>query len=135
MPNIIHTESSNTNVVDFSKEEHNYSYPFELDLDPKGELHKDLVSKIMPFVQESAGNISTRFDSWNEIDRTLTAYIETDDAEKEVVYNDPRKPVSIVFPNTYAIMETILAYLVAAFYQEPKEFVLSNVPSRIFLIA
>lgn len=118
MPNIAYGNVSNKNI-DFSSESHDYSYPFELNLDPKSQLHKDLIAKIMPYVQESAGNISTRFDSWNEIDRTLTAYIEPDEAEKEVSFNDPRKPVSIVFPNTYAIMETILAYMVAAFHQEP----------------
>ena len=118
MPNIIYGEVGNKKV-DFSRENYDYDYPFELNLDPKGDLHRELIAKIMPYVQESAGNLSSRFDSWNEIDRTLTAYIQTDDAEKEVVYNDPRKPVSIVFPNTYAIMETILAYLVAAFYQDP----------------
>jgi len=105
--------------IDFSKTQFDYDYPFELDLDPKGALHKKILGLIMPYAQEAAGNISSRFSSWNEIDRTLTAYIPADDAEKEIIFNDPRKPTSIVFPNTYAIMETLLAYLIAAFYQDP----------------
>ena len=96
-----------------------YDYPFELDLDPKGELHKKLLGKVMSCANEAASSISTRFSSWNEIDRTLTAYIDADEAERELNLNDPRKPISIVFPNSYAIMETILSYLIAAFYQDP----------------
>ena len=118
MPNILR-QPMGRQKVDFSKVNHDYNYPKGLDLDPKSDLHKDLLDKIMTYAHESAAHISNRFDSWNEIDRTLTAYIEHDDDEKEVTYNDPRKPVSIVFPNSYAIMETILAYLIAAFYQDP----------------
>ena len=118
MPYIVRGEIQNNSKL-FANTVHEYNYPHELNLDPKGTVHNKLVTKILGFAQEAAGNISNRFDSWNEIDRTLTAYIEVDDKEKEVIYNDPRKPVSVVFPNTYAIMETILAYLIAAFYQEP----------------
>ena len=116
---IITGDQSRPASHDFSRENYDYDYPFDLDLDPKGKLHKKLLGKIIPYAQESANNISSRFSSWNEIDRTLTAYIPADEAEKEVMFNDPRKPTSIVFPNTYAIMETILAYLIAAFYQDP----------------
>uniref|UniRef100_A0A6M3IFC0 Portal protein n=1 Tax=viral metagenome TaxID=1070528 RepID=A0A6M3IFC0_9ZZZZ len=119
MPNIIRGEEISNRSKEFIDKNFDYDYPFGLNLDPKEELHKNLINKIMKYAQEAAGNISTRYDSWNEIDRTLTAYIEIDDKEQEVIYNDPRKPVSIVFPNTYAIMETIQAYLVAAFYQDP----------------
>uniref|UniRef100_A0A6M3K7P6 Portal protein n=1 Tax=viral metagenome TaxID=1070528 RepID=A0A6M3K7P6_9ZZZZ len=119
MPNIIRGNEAFGNTSTFVGKEFEYDYPFELNLDPKGDLHRDIVNRIMKYAQEAAGNISNRYESWNEIDRTLTAYIELDDKEEEVIYNDYRKPVSIVFPNTYAIMETIQAYLVAAFYQDP----------------
>ena len=105
--------------VNLGDVKYEYDYPFELNLDPRGKLHKKILGKIMPYAHEAAGNISTRFGSWNEIDRTLTAYIPADDAELKVMYNDPRKPTSIVFPNTYAIMETIISYLMDAFYQDP----------------
>jgi len=119
MPYIAQTDNPSNNQVSLQDKNFDYDYPKGLNLDPKGDFHKKLKTKIMGYAQESASATSTRFDAWNEIDRTLTAYIETDDSEQEVKYNDPRKPVSIVFPYTYAIMETILAYLVAAFFQDP----------------
>ncbi len=118
MPNIVNGAFKDQGV-DLSKQKHDYEYPFGLNLNPNGKLHKKLIGKIMPYAREAASNISTRFSSWNEIDRTLTAYIPVDDAEKEMMYNDSRKPTSIVFPNTYAIMETIISYMIDAFYQNP----------------
>ena len=53
------------------------------------------------------------------IDKVLTAYIRTDDKEKEIKKKDDRKPVSIIFPYSYAMMETMLSYLVGAFFQDP----------------
>jgi hypothetical protein len=119
MPYIVTGNTSGGEKRDFSKDNYSYEYPFGLQLKPGSSLHDKLIGLIMPYARESASNISTRFPSWNEIDRTLTAYIPTDDAEKEMVQNDPRKPTSIVFPNTYAIMETIMAYMIDAFYQDP----------------
>lgn len=119
MPHMVFSEDAIKSRANFSGVELDYDYPRGLDLDPKKDKHRKLLVKILKYAQESASQVSTRFDSWNEIDRTLTAYIEVDDKESEVKYNDPRKPVSIVFPYTYAIMETIMAYLVAAFFQDP----------------
>ena len=120
MPNILYgDEFTGQRIRGLEDKEFNYSYPSGLDLNPKSDTHRKMVTKILRYAQEASGSISTRFDSWNEIDRTLTAFIEVDDKEQEVIYNDPRKPVSIVFPYTYAIMETILAYMVAAFFQQP----------------
>ena len=60
-----------------------------------------------------------RFPSWNEIDHTLTTYIDLSTEEKSVKDADNRKPVSLVFPHSYAILETILGYLISALFQEP----------------
>lgn len=105
--------------VDFSRENIQYDYPGGLKLKPTGKLHKKIVQKVMSMSGVAASNISTRFDSWNEIDRTLTAYIPLDDAELEMKDNDSRKPTSIVFPNSYAILETIMSYMLDAFLQDP----------------
>jgi len=59
--------------------------------------------------------MSMRHGSWNEMDRTLTAYQWADADEKKVQAKDSRKPISIVIPDTFAAMETILTYLMMAF--------------------
>lgn len=119
MPHMVYSDEGNSSRTNFSNVNIEYDYPEGLNFDPKGDFHRSVLTKVIRYAHEAAGAISTRFDSWNEMDRTLTAFIEIDDKEDEIVYNDPRKPVSIVFPYTYAIMETIMAYLVSAFFQDP----------------
>lgn len=96
-----------------------YDYPNGLDLSPQGELHQKLVSNISSYMQESYDVMQARYPSWAKIDRTLTAFIESDDDEDEVQSKDDRRPVSIVLPYSYAVRETILAYLGAAFFTNP----------------
>lgn len=98
---------------------HNYDYPDGLDLRPGHPFHDELRDKILRYARDSANVISNRFSSWNKIDETLTTYIDTDAAEEDIKNEDHRKPVSIIYPYSYAIMETILSYLLAAFFQEP----------------
>lgn len=96
-----------------------YEYPDNLKLRPGSELHDRLVSMVMERATDSFGMMSKRFSSWNEIDKTLTCYMWHDEEEEEVLQKDPRKPVSIVIPYTYATLETTLTYLMAAFLQDP----------------
>lgn len=97
----------------------NYDYPDGLDLRPGHAFHDELRDKILRYASDSANVMSSRFSSWNLIDETLTTYIDTDSAEEDIKEKDHRKPVSIVYPYSYAIMETILSYLLSAFFQEP----------------
>ncbi len=118
MPAIITGEPTQSRA-DFVGVEHKYDYPEGLNLDPKSELHQKIKSKIHQRALEAGAVMSKRFPSWNEIDRVLTTYIDLDDKEIAVKAKDSRKPVSIVFPYSYAILETILGYLTMAFFQEP----------------
>ena len=90
-----------------------------LDLKPGSDLHQRILGTLLQYARDSASVISRRHDKWNEIDRKLQAFIETSAEERDVKRADPRKPISIVFPYTYAILETIVAYMVAAFTPEP----------------
>lgn len=120
MPAIITSETGLS--AEFDRVELDYNYPEGLDWRPSNDtnsLHRKLRDELFSRASESAGAISNRFDSWNEIDRTLTAYIDLSTSEKAIKSKDNRKPVSIVFPNSYAILETLLSYMVAAFFQDP----------------
>jgi hypothetical protein len=105
--------------MELSRTDYNYDYSGGLNLNPGSKLHERIKTEVMKRAHEASSPMSKRFDSWNKIDETLTSYIETDDAEKLVTNKDHRKPVSIIYPYSYAIMETILGYLLAAFFQEP----------------
>jgi len=117
MPNII-VGSSDPSVT-LSGKHYDYDYPNDLNLKPGSELHEKIKTEVLARARESRNKISKRFDSWNEIDKVLTAYIDTDVEEEKIKEEDPRKPVSIVFPYSYAVMETLLTYLVMAFFQDP----------------
>lgn len=96
-----------------------YHYPRGLDLRPSGPIHAKLLARLNQRIMESSNEISKRHSSWKKIDRTLTAYIPLDDAEKKVQDRDERKPVSIVIPYSFATLETLLTYFSAAFLEYP----------------
>ncbi|GAF98588.1 unnamed protein product, partial [marine sediment metagenome] len=101
------------------QDEFEYEYPEGLDLRPGSDLHQKIITQVLDRARQSQTVMKKRYASWNEIDRTMTAYIDVDAKEAEIKGEDPRKPVSIVLPYSYAVMEIILTYLVVAFLQEP----------------
>jgi len=56
-----------------------------------------------------------RYTGWAEIDQTMNAYIPLTSEEKKLKATDKRRPVSIVVPSSYAILQTLLTYMVQAF--------------------
>lgn len=96
-----------------------YKYPRGLDLRPTSTLHQQLLTKLNLRVQESSREMSKRYPSWKLIDRTLTAYIPLDEAEKKLKTADERIPVSIVIPYSFATLETLLTYFSATFLEYP----------------
>jgi hypothetical protein len=102
-----------------SDKNYDYDYPDGLNLKPGSELHDKLRNEVLDRAREANSAVSNRFSSWNKIDEVLTAYIQLDDDEEDVQVSDERKPVSIVFPYTYAIHETVLTYLINAFLVDP----------------
>jgi len=94
-------------------------YPEGLKLHPDSELSKFIVREILSRAQISSSMMIKRFDSWNEQDKFLTAYKRIDDDERNILSMDDRKPVSIVFPYSYAILETLLSYMMTAFFRDP----------------
>jgi hypothetical protein len=119
MPYIVKGEPSSWKDDIYNKEHYDYDYPNGLDLKPGSDFHNKLRDKVWQRANESRHEISKRFSYWQEIDRTLTAYIPLKDAEEILKQQDTSKPVSIVFPYTYSILESMLTYLTMAFFQDP----------------
>jgi hypothetical protein len=120
MPNIAYGESARKDLPnDVLRKNFNYDYPEGLDLKPGSKFHQELLDKILMRARESSNCMVNRFPSWNNIDRVLTTYALTDQDEEDLQEEDSRKPVTIVFPYSFVIMETMLSYLVAAFFQDP----------------
>lgn len=119
MPNIVMGNPLSSSPILSPGVDYHYQYPDGLDFTPGKELHEFVKTEMLKRATEGYRRISGRYESWREIDRTMTTYITTDDAERKVKDKDKRKPVSIVFPYSYTIMETVLTYMTLAFLQDP----------------
>jgi hypothetical protein len=106
-------------VIGLKTKDINYSYPKDLNFKPGSELSNKVLTLVLDYATSSSCHMNTRFPAWQESDKTLTAYKRIDSEEENVLYNDDRKPVSIVYPHSYAILETLLAYMMSAFFQNP----------------
>lgn len=96
-----------------------YDYPEGLNFHPSSQLHNKVLSRILQRVRVSFENMQRRHQSWRKIDRTLSAYIPLSDVEKRLKCESPNTPVSIVFPHSYALLETLTAFLDGTFLKEP----------------
>jgi len=94
-------------------------YPNGLDFRPQSEVHEHVLGMLLDRVRVSHGAISKRYSDWKEIQDSLTAFIRHDEEEELIKQTDPRKPVSIVIPSSYAVLDTLLTYFVAAFLEDP----------------
>lgn len=119
MPYIVRGEPSSWKDDIYNKKNFDYDYPGGLNLKPGSKFHNKLRNKIWQRASEARHEISKRFSSWREIDRTLTVYVPLKDYEEKIVKKDSSKPVSIVFPYTYSMLEALLTYMSMAFFQDP----------------
>ena len=118
MPNILdpnaqdrpHTKDGVTRKV------YDYEYPLDLKLRPGSELHEKIKSKLLRRARDSRDKIKPKYDIWEKIDKSLTAYIPPNalDSKGRVTSETP-----IVIPVTYSTLETLLTYLTTAFLQKP----------------
>lgn len=119
MPYQVTNPDSLINMGSVDTQNYNYDYPSGMNLKPGSALHQRLLSRLLRYGWEAAKVQSSRRPAWDSVNETLTAYISLSDKERLIKKKDPRKPVSIVFPYSYAILETLISYLVAAFFPNP----------------
>ena len=119
MPNIAYGNNRTSNSQDLRGVNFDYEYPEGLQLKPGTKLHDKLRDLIYERAQMSATVMTSRHGSWNKMDEVLTSYTDLSEEDLKVRKADPKKPVTIVFPYTYAIMETIVGYLLSALTQDP----------------
>jgi len=96
-----------------------YDYPEGLDVRPGTPLHQSIKDDLLFKAMGSRRALQGRFSGWRDIDKTLNTYIVKDKKEKAIKDADNRKPIRVVVPITYAVLETLLTYNSAAFLEEP----------------
>lgn len=119
MPYIVRGEPNAARYDEYKRANFDYDYPEGLDLKPGSDFHNKLRDRIWQRASESRHEISKRFPQWREIDRKMTTYITLSDAEEALKQKSEHKPVSIVFPYSYSMLEALLTYLSMAFFQDP----------------
>jgi hypothetical protein len=119
MPYIVDTGEWRRDSSIFDRTNFNYDYPHGLNLKPGSDLHDDIVRRILQYARKSAMVIAERHPVWHDMDDKLTGYIVLTKEEEQIKREDKRKPISIVFPYTYAILETLMSYMMSAFVIEP----------------
>jgi hypothetical protein len=107
--------------VGASKKEYNYRerYPNGMDLSPGSADHNKILMFVLNRAREARESMEKRYDDWREIDKMLTVYIPTSEEEEKVKEIDERKPISIVVPMTFTVLDTLLTYFTAAFLNDP----------------
>ena len=93
-------------------------YP-DHDLTPGSRMSDFLLSQILLRSTESERFMAPKHETWHDIDKSLNVFIDKDKEEADIERNDNRVPTSIVIPESYAIRETILTYLLTAFGTDP----------------
>jgi len=97
-----------------------YEYPDRLNLKPATEFHDALLEKVMIRARDSQRVMSQRYSHWRDIDKVLRTYVPPEDAEQKDKQGQKTEfKKSIVIPQSYATLETLLTYMTAAFLQSP----------------
>lgn len=105
-----------------------YRYPgLSGGLDPRKEKHRKLRDMLWERASTGRLSVANRHDDWRAIDRVLRGYIRTSDYEKfnKERGNDGRATQrgtvlpQLIMPVTYANLETMMTYMVAAFFRDP----------------
>lgn len=98
---------------------YDYDYPEGLDLRPGSKLHNRIVSEVSQRARDSHSFMQKRFPSWQHTDKVLTSFVKLSEEEERTKAKDARKPMSVVVPYSYAMLETLLTYVVAALLNDP----------------
>ena len=96
-----------------------YDYPNGLNLHPESETHQELLRRILDRAEVSYRVVSSRFDTWDEIDQNLVCYKQPTAEDERLKIENPHRPVSVVVPYAYLTLETILTYFVERFLTPP----------------
>ena len=106
---------SQNSTLESIRGKYEYQYPSGLDLQPGSELHETLRKEIMVRAEEAKEVMNRKASKWTELEKLMSVYVDMDAAEKAIKAKDPRKPLPIVVPAAFAMVETNMSFLVKAF--------------------
>lgn len=108
-----------TDATSLEGKQFRYKYPNGLSLHPGSDLHNKIRDRIINRAFVSHNAMEQRHHDWRANDEMLNVYIRADAEERIVQSVDERKPIAIVVPALFAVLDTLLTYMSAAFIQNP----------------
>lgn len=91
---------------------YSYRYPQGKNWKPGSKLHKKIVAWITERVNLAHSTVAERFPAFRRVEDNLTGFVQLDEEEEKIIADDYRKPVSMVVPELYASLESLMTYLV-----------------------
>lgn len=126
MPPILHTLNKRSILTNLGfekkkelQDQYNPLYPEGMDLSPGSEQHDKIRDKILEYSYESSLWLSQKHEEWDKIDDMLYSHISLSDRERMEKNEDENVPVKIVVPQSYAILDTIITYMMQIFTTNP----------------
>ena len=96
-----------------------YDYPEGLDFTPGSTLHDNTLNKLKEMITLSYNSMSERRVKWRELDRILTSFVPEEETAPVEGEETQKTKKSVIVPISYAILETMLAQMVATFLELP----------------
>lgn len=100
---------------DVSKDEYRDRYPEGLDLHPDSEDHQKLLNLVLTKAKVAHEHIQRRYPQWDKINESLSAFVDLSESEQDIKDKDPRKPVSMVIPLSFATLDSLLTFFSSVF--------------------
>lgn len=92
-----------------------YDYGLGVDLQPGTKLHDDLRDEILVRAEEAREVMQRKAERWAELEKLMAVYVDLDATERAIKKKNERKPLPIVIPAAFAMVETNMSFLVKAF--------------------
>ena len=108
----------NTKFVNTGKD-YKYKYPDGLKLKPGSELHDSLVSFVVELAQTSHNVMTKRHKGWQQVDSMVTMFMQPTQYEEVLTQEDPRQPVGIVLPMSFANLQIMLTFAIGTLLEDP----------------
>ena len=117
MPNVVQGALSQEieGIRDVPKGEYTDRYPDGMNLHPDSEEHRKLLNLVLQKAKVGHEHVQKRYPQWEQIDNSLSAFIDLSESEEDLKAKDPRKPVSMVIPLSYATLESLLTFFTSVF--------------------
>ena len=96
-----------------------YKYPRGANFKPDSETHSRLIAYLIELATGAKAKAQEKFSAWRAIDDSLQAYIPLSAVEQKVRAQDSREPMPVVVPESLAIRDVFLSYLVSVFISDP----------------